>query len=69
MIETLVVGYLLVGCIISLVIWLAAFQPDFDDFCREDLKEEPLTTSQKWTVIILTPFIWPITLYRMITDG
>ncbi len=69
MIETLLGIYLVIGCVFSLIIWWTAFQPDFDDFCKQELGEEPLTPSQKITVIVLTPLVWPVTLFRMITRG
>lgn len=69
MIETLLALYLIIGCALSLIIWWTAFQPDFDDFCRDQLGEEPLTAGQKITVVVFTPFIWPVTLFRMISGG
>lgn len=69
MIETLLGVYLVIGCIFSLIIWWTAFQPDFDDFCREQLGEEPLTSSQKVTVILLTPLVWPVTMFRLFSRG
>jgi hypothetical protein len=69
MIEPLLALYLIIGCALSLIIWWIAFQPDFDDFCRDQLGEEPLTSSQKVTVIILTPLVWPVTLLRMFSHG
>jgi hypothetical protein len=64
MIETLLGSYLIVGLIVSLVIWHTVFQPDYDEFVKEYFDETPPTTSQKWFVIVVTPLIWPVTLWR-----
>ena len=64
---TLLTLYLIIGCVLSLIIWYTVFQPDFDEFTREELKAEPLTASQKITVCLVTPFIWPLSLYRMLS--
>ncbi len=69
MIETLLGIYLVIGCVLSLIIWWTAFQPDFDDFCKQELGEEPLTSSQKVTVIVVTPFVWPVVLLRSFYRG
>jgi hypothetical protein len=65
--ETLVAAYLIVGAIVALVVWWTVFQPDYDEFVVSYFEEEPPTTSQKWFVVITTPFIWPLTLYRALT--
>ncbi len=62
---TLLYLYLIIGCVISLIIWYTVFQPDFDEFTKEHYDEEPLTSNQKITVILVTPLIWPLSLYRM----
>ena len=68
MIETLIGSYLIVGLIVALVIWHTVFQPDYDDFVIEYFEEEPPTTSQKWFVIVVTPFVWPLTLWRALRE-
>jgi len=60
--------YLIIGCIVALVIWHTVFQPDYDDFVIEYIDEEPPTASQKWFVILTTPFIWPLTLWRALRE-
>lgn len=67
MIETLIYAYLILGLIHALVIWYTSFQPDFDDFVRDEFNEEPPTTSEKWTVILLSPLAWPYFLWKSFT--
>ncbi len=63
-VNVLLPTYLIVGCIVALVVWWTVFQPDYDEFVEEYFDETPPTTSQKWFVVLTTPFIWPLTLYR-----
>jgi ATP/ADP translocase len=67
MIEIFIGTYLIVGLIVALVIWHTVFQPDYDEFVERNFEETPPTTSQKWFVVLVTPLIWPITLYRVST--
>ena len=67
MIETLIGSYLIIGCIVALVIWHTVFQPDYDEFVEDYFGETPPTTGQKWFAILVTPFIWPLTLYRALS--
>lgn len=39
MIETLLLAYIIIGAIYGLIIWWTSFQPDFDDFVREEYVE------------------------------
>jgi nitrogen fixation-related uncharacterized protein len=61
--ETLLSLYLIIGCVNSLIIWWATFQPDYDEFIREAYREEPPSTNQEIVAIISGVFIWPVHLY------
>jgi hypothetical protein len=69
MIETLITAYLIVGCIIALVVWYTIFQPDYDEFVTEYFDERPPTLTEKWIVILTTPFVWPYSLYMALSHG
>lgn len=67
MIETLLLAYVIIGAIYGLVIWFTSFQPDFDDFVREEYGEEPATTTEKWMTVLLSLVLWPYYLWKMFT--
>lgn len=61
--ETLLSIYLVIGLIDSLIIWWATFNRDFDQFIRDNYREEPPTTNQKIIAIVAGVLIWPVHLY------
>lgn len=61
--EFLISLYLIIGCVNSLIIWLATFQPDYDDFIRSTYGTEPPTTKEKAIAVVTGVFIWPVHLY------
>lgn len=61
--ETLLSIYLAIGLINALIIWWATFDKDFDQFIRDEYREEPPDTKQKILAIVSGIFIWPVHLY------
>lgn len=64
MILTLVTAYAIIGLILGLIVWHSVFDEGYDNFVRYVCEEEPPTTKEKWRVILITPFIWPYSLYK-----
>lgn len=64
--ETFLSIYLIIGLINALVIWWATFDTDYDQFIRDNYREEPPTTNQKIIAIITGVFIWPVHLYWVV---
>jgi len=65
MIETLLLAYVIIGAIYGLIIWHTSFQPDFDDFVRDEYGEEPATTAEKWWTVFASLILWPYYLWKM----
>ncbi len=66
--ETLIALYLIIGCVNSLIIWWATFQPDYDDFIRQAYGTEPPTTKEKAVAVVTGVFIWPVHLYWVLSS-
>lgn len=65
MISSFIIAYLLVGFLTGVFILWVTFQPDYDDFCRDFLREEPPATKWKLITSVLALGIWPYYLIRI----
>ena len=68
MINSLILIYLTLGTMMGLIILVTSFQPDFDQFSRDFLKEEPPTTFNKIATALIAVVIWPYYLYGFYND-
>jgi len=65
MIETILLGYVLLGAIFGLVIWYSSFDENFDQFVREEYEQDPPTTLEKWWTVFSSLVLWPLYIWKM----
>ncbi len=66
---TLLFIYLLIGSILGLVVWWAAFDSDYDQFVRDFYREEPPSKNEKIVTILLSPVLWPLFVWWLVRHG
>lgn len=64
--NTAILAYLLIGCMLAAFLLWTITDKDYDQFVRDFFREEPPTLKEKLTMALSSVVLWPLHLYWIV---